>query len=233
MSRRERACFVVLPVVVLVVYHLGLRLLPHAYQWTLSSEQGVVELGTAAFYGIAAGIAVILGLKTRGFVPSRYRIFYILFALAALFAALEEISYGQHLFGWTSPELFAEQNTKGETNLHNLFGSQPGRVLGDLTLFILLFGGIVVPVLVMRRRGQYPRDHWAYYVLPRGELIIVVALATLLRVFRKLPVSAATAAHWGFTELVEFYWAAAALLYAVTLWRRLMSPGSKVDLVPP
>lgn len=32
----------------------------------------------------------------------------------------EELSWGQRIFGWTTPEAYAEINAQGETNLHNL-----------------------------------------------------------------------------------------------------------------
>lgn len=227
MSPWEWSCYVVLPILGIFGHYLGLWFVPDAYRRIFFSEQGLIELGTAAFYGVAACGALTLSFKTRELVPKRYRILYVLFALAALFIALEEISYGQHLFGWESPPWFAEHNYQQEINLHNLYGSKPNRVLSDLAQFVFPVGCIVLPGLMMLRHGQYTPDRWPYYLLPRGQLIAVVMVAALLRVLRKLPPSVLTGAHLGLTELMEFYWATAALLYVIVMWRRLISSGWK------
>lgn len=44
----------------------------------------------------------------------------ILFFLGLIYYFLEEISWGQHLFNWQSPELFKFLNKQNETNLHNI-----------------------------------------------------------------------------------------------------------------
>ncbi len=46
---------------------------------------------------------------------------YVLGALAFLFAAGEEISWGQRLFGWTTPDFLMGLNKQGETNIHNIY----------------------------------------------------------------------------------------------------------------
>ena len=49
-------------------------------------------------------------------------LFFILFGLGCAVVGLEEMSWGQTLFNWSTPELFASQNRQHETNLHNLAG---------------------------------------------------------------------------------------------------------------
>ena len=222
MTRWEWNAGVVVPVIGIFGYFLGLWLAPAgAFHRIVLSEQGVIELGTAAFYVAAAALAVALASKARGSVPQGYRVLYILFALAALFVALEELSYGQHLLGWESPEWFAAHNTKRETNLHNLLESKPGRMLYDVGHVIFPIGCIVVPLATMRRRGAYAPGHWSFYLLPRAQLMTVVILAGLLGLVRKVaPMEQASIAGLG--ELVEFYWGLAALLYVGTLWQRLI-----------
>jgi hypothetical protein len=45
---------------------------------------------------------------------------YLLLLLATLFVAGEEISWGQRVFGWGTPEALAEVNHQNETNVHNI-----------------------------------------------------------------------------------------------------------------
>jgi hypothetical protein len=224
MSRWVWIWGIVLPLGGIPAYFLGLRMYPEAFHRVVLSEQGLVELGTAAFYLVGAAAAVGLAWRTRGSVPQRYRVLYMCYAIAALFVALEELSYGQHLFSWESPAWFAVHNTKGEVNLHNLIGSKPSRVLYDTGHIIFPVGCIVLPLLLMQRREAYTPRHWSYYLMPRGELIAVVVLAGLLGLVRKLALVALVYSA-ALSELVEFYWGAAALLYVGVMWQRLVSSG--------
>ena len=151
------------------------------------SERGPVELGTAACFGAAALLGLGLAARTRGVAPTSVRILYLLFAAGALFAGLEEISYGQHLIGWETPRWFTERNAQRETNLHNLFADRPGRALRNVALVAITLGGIVAPVAAMRAPSAYDRGRWPYYLLPRGELIPLAAGMLLMRLFRALP----------------------------------------------
>lgn len=224
MSSWERICFIFLPMLGILGHYLGVWFVPDTYHRIFFSEQGVIELGTATFYAMAACVALTLSFKTRGLVSKGYRIFYGFFALTALFIALEEISYGQHLFGWETPQWFAEHNIQQEINLHNLFGDRPADVLSDLAFFVFPIGCIILPGLVMLRHGGYTPAHWPYYLLPRGELITVVTVAVLLGVMRKLPSSVFALHKRGLSEVIEFYWGAAVLLYVIVMWRRLVLP---------
>mgnify|MGYP001406462445 CR=1 FL=1 len=45
---------------------------------------------------------------------------FILYFFFLLYYFFEEISWGQHFFGWISPDFFMEHNNQKETNLHNI-----------------------------------------------------------------------------------------------------------------
>jgi hypothetical protein len=48
-------------------------------------------------------------------------VFHLLLIAAFVVIAGEEISWGQRVFGWETPETVAEVNLQEETNLHNLY----------------------------------------------------------------------------------------------------------------
>jgi hypothetical protein len=51
----------------------------------------------------------------------KYRnIFFLLLALLMFFGAAEEISWGQRIFGYTTPESIKKENVQGEFTIHNL-----------------------------------------------------------------------------------------------------------------
>jgi len=75
--------------------------------------------------------------------------------LFLFFAAGEEISWGQRIFGIETPEYFQQHNAQKETNLHNLVVG--GVKLNKLIFSILLVGllavfMIIVPVLYQKNR---------------------------------------------------------------------------------
>jgi|SaaInlStandDraft_4_1057021.scaffolds.fasta_scaffold62432_1 hypothetical protein len=49
-----------------------------------------------------------------------YRAFFTLLGIAALYVFLEEISWGQRLIGFGTPEFFEKHNYQDEVNFHNL-----------------------------------------------------------------------------------------------------------------
>ncbi|RAV29785.1 hypothetical protein [Sinomicrobium soli] len=65
----------------------------------------------------------------------------VIFAVLFFFAAGEEISWGQRIFGITSGDFFVENNAQGETNLHNL-------VVGDTKINKLIFSQLLMVVMV-------------------------------------------------------------------------------------
>ena len=68
----------------------------------------------------------------------------IIGALACLYIAGEEMSWGQHFFHWSTPEYWAEVNRQEETNLHNTYAIFEKWPRAILELGILI-GGILIP----------------------------------------------------------------------------------------
>jgi hypothetical protein len=216
---------VVLPALGLVAYGLAVAFLsPETFHALVVSEYGPVELATAAGFAAAGLFGLGLATRTRGVAPVSVRLFYLLFAAGALFASLEEISYGQHLVGWTTPRWFAERNAQRETNIHNLFADRPGRALRNLSLVAVTLGGIVAPLAAMRLPSAYDRGRWPYYLLPRAELIPLASGMLLMRLVRTAPGRVRGGWDVGLIEVMELYFALAALVYVLVLRRRVLRP---------
>ena len=89
----------------------------------LGKEDGVVEyLGALGFFFASmAFLAAYLSSRTLAEgILVRGNAFYLLFAVMFFFAAGEEISWGQRIFGLELPESIRSMNNKGEINIHNL-----------------------------------------------------------------------------------------------------------------
>ena len=74
-----------------------------------------------------------------------HSVVYAIIAFVMLLVGLEEIAWGQILFGWKTPEIIAAVNAQNQTTLHNLEFFQNYL---DLNLFLV---SVVLLVLVLWR----------------------------------------------------------------------------------
>ena len=94
----------------------------------LTNEDGVIEtLGAIMFLlsSVGFGVAYLLSSHSPQDVETRVgqtrkNIFYLLLSLFFLLAFLEEISWGQRIFGIETPAVFVKYNHQEEINIHNL-----------------------------------------------------------------------------------------------------------------
>jgi hypothetical protein len=90
-------------------------------------EDGLFEYLTALAFGIAAFFmlraAWAAGGDRDGRFPRRVRLLFVLAALGFFVIGMEEISWGQRIFGWSTPEAVKDTNVQDETNLHNIFNA--------------------------------------------------------------------------------------------------------------
>lgn len=119
---------------------------PHDYKAGLHSEFGPHEmLQSLIIFG-----AVVLSLRILAMQQTRERPFLFGWVLLAFVCSVyvtgEELSWGQHIFEWNTPEYWAQMNDQGETNFHNTSSwlDQKPRLLLE---FGVLVGGIIIPAL--------------------------------------------------------------------------------------
>ncbi len=92
---------------------------------SLTREDGFVEYVGAALFLMASVAFFLLYRRSRQIsmfakISFKGNIFYLLLGLAFLFVCLEEISWGQRIFGFQTPEGIREINAQSEFNIHNL-----------------------------------------------------------------------------------------------------------------
>lgn len=210
-----------LPVLMLAAI-FGVRAFDHSlYRRVFDGELGVVELATPvlAFAAVAYGVALL-----RRAQPPRpwLRAWWLAVTLGAFYFGGEELSWGQHLFGWATPEYLQALNDQGETNLHNMSSwlDQKPRML--LELWVLV-GGII---MVLVRRGASseadPRD-WRPWFWPARDCLATAIICIAVRIperlkgvfdLETLPLEIR------YSEPQELYFALFLLLYLGSLWRR-------------
>ena len=100
------------------VFFTALNLTDRWLYDALNQEDNWTENLTALWFLLAGLLLAATACRERSW-PLRW--VYMLATAAFLFAAGEEISWGQRLFGWATPEFLRDLNDQGETNIHNIY----------------------------------------------------------------------------------------------------------------
>lgn len=163
--------------IVWIILQTGFELsFSHEQLVKMHTEGGLVELLQSVPLAVAFLLAVY-GLCRVDWAKQKLLGFW--FAAAAIctfYVSGEEISWGQHIFYWDTPEYWVGVNDQQETNLHNTsawFDQKP-----RLILFIaIVTGGLLVPFLRRYRPSLLPAQ---FSVLYPSNLLIPSALGVFL-----------------------------------------------------
>ena len=119
---------------------------PLAYIW--ATYEDLIGEWAQTYFFLAATILSVLVASRR----THYCWFFVVLALACGYVVLEEISWGQRIFGFSTPEFLQSRNLQGEANLHNLFTGPHKTFLKDIISIAValgLFGyGLLYPLTV-------------------------------------------------------------------------------------
>ena len=154
------------------------------YQTWFVGEISIIELGTALVLLCACIMAVRCLVHPANRAPRQLFPWLVIMSLGSVYFFGEEISWGQHLVGWSTPEWYTDAtgNRQDETNLHNIsswFNQKPRHLFQAW----VLIGGVIVP-LYARLRGtpiSHP-DRIMYWFWPTSVATFIAALAILVRV---------------------------------------------------
>lgn len=113
----------------------------HEYTMMTFSEGSIIEMATAFSYILGFCFSIPIANYIFKSESKIWGIVYYLFAVILLFIGLEEMSYGQHLIGWNSPESFQKYNVQSETNIHNLKWFDRNLVVMYMTVGLIEFFG--------------------------------------------------------------------------------------------
>jgi len=129
---------------IVLAYALMAAYYPIAYIWA-TYEDLIGEWCQTYFFLAASILSVLVALQ-----KTRYRWFFTVLAIACSYVVLEEISWGQRIFGFGTPDFLKSRNLQGEANLHNLFTGPYKTLLKDLlslAVAMALIGyGLLYPI---------------------------------------------------------------------------------------
>ena len=196
---------------------------PELTRHMIADENNLVELGTPGVL-IPAVVYGILSLRKYRLLPGKRALIWIaMVTLASFYFAGEEISWGQQLFHWSTPEVISEYNDQHETNLHNTsswFDQKPRIVL---ELWVLV-GGIFMPLLNYSRKKKYLVSDWRYWFWPYKACFVPAFLAILVKMpdhLSDLIVDFVYGTNIRYSELQEFYFAYFLMVFLYATCRKL------------
>lgn len=147
----------------------------------LANEDGVVEWLQFGILLVLIGTYAILARRLWRADRRGLAVFYALCSLAALFIAGEEISWGQRILGFATPDGLDALNAQGETNLHNI-----GLVTKVFNLVVVGLCALAILFPILRWTGwrATARTMAGYVVVPPLALIPAFALPFAHRMIR-------------------------------------------------
>ena len=207
-----------LPLGLAVALALLGSLAPAWYEAWMNGEQGVVEFGQ--WLALVAAAIVAARLLARPECRSRpaLLVWLALAGLACFYVAGEEISWGQHLLRWNTPEYWRAVNDQQETNLHNTsswFDQKP-RALLELGV---IAGGLVAPLLRRLRPSLF--RGLVDLLAPTAATLPVALLAELAGLSKRLEIPV----FFRPSEIQELYFYLFVLLYLIVLRSRARAAG--------
>lgn len=168
--------WLVIPGAFILIEILLEAILPREALKPMLSEGGPHE----AFQFLIAAAAFLVAFKTLFDVKEPLlRIWILCAALGCFYIAGEEISWGQWVFGWITPEFWTAVNDQQETNLHNTSSwlDQKPRLL----LFIgIIVGGLIIPAMRRWCPQKLPRK---FEILYPSDVVVVTALGVTVPYF--------------------------------------------------
>ncbi len=158
MNRIEKITYVFISVFVFIGVVLS-HVAPEYYKQTYVVEDGLIQwlqvIALVIVMSLCFWRVYVLGSRK----PLLFLVMTFLLGLLFFFAAGEEISWGQRIFGIASPEWFATHNNQEEINVHNLVvsGTKLNRVVFSTGLGILMFFYLLVVSPLYRKQDKLAR----------------------------------------------------------------------------
>jgi len=153
------------------------------FEFTYVIEDGFIEWMTVLPLFLMAAISIKRLIRLGSLRGSWFLISLLVFTGFCLFAAGEELSWGQRIFDWKSTGYFKDNNAQEETNLHNLVVAGKSinlLIFSRLLIFFMIFYLLVLPILYQRNTNiRHLTEKFAVPV-PRIYQIVALLLVFIL-----------------------------------------------------
>ena len=192
----------------------------------VGEEDGIVEVISALCFLCASCVSFLTvkrirrGQRPLATVQRRQAGWHALMGVFFFLCCGEEISWGQRIFGFETPDAIAEINVQSEVNLHNMLGYLTDHVF----IIAVAVYGVLLPALAHRYEFWRRSLNWTGLPLASPGLMIGFGLSSALHkwVFSDIWIRAGLRAE----ELRETLTALCFMLVMIECFRR----ASRVDL---
>jgi len=192
----------------------------------LLREDGVVEWAQFACFVVAC-VAGVGAARYRCWAGNVWQgSLFVLFALAMLFAAGEEISWGQRILGLETPEYLKAINKQSETTVHNIGSSL------DVFKWIMMAGGALGGTACLLNRRLRLQQYWDQaeflFVPPvflAPSFLVVFAYQFIRHTLWLTP--SFTVTRYG--EWSEFCWSFGLMAFVLLNYRRLRANTEQLE----
>ena len=149
-------------------------------------EDGLVEWLTFVVLIVMSAFSFIMSLTfSRSGADGRAKKVWLFFGFLFFFGAMEEISWGQRIFGIESPEWFLKHNRQFETNLHNLviYGVNLNKALfGSFLGVMVLIYMLGAPIFyLLHRKFKDFINRWAIPMPQNYQILLFIIVNIILQ----------------------------------------------------
>jgi hypothetical protein len=198
----------------------------------LANEDGIAEWGQFVLIVVLVPIYARLSLALWRQGQRPLSLLYLLAALAMVFTAGEEISWGQRIFGWLTPGALEDINNQGETNIHNI---GPLLKIINLVIMAVALSAAGLPVLRWTLWRDRARSLAGYALIPPALLIPAFGMEFSYRAVRLVLLPTPRYTITKLSEIAELSFYFGLVVFAVLAWRvivdgwRPSAPGGPTD----
>jgi hypothetical protein len=218
----HKIIWLLLPIVVTLIPYIA-RIMGAHTDGYMYGEKGFIENITVIFL-LTAIIACLLFLFAKEKIQfSGIKAWMVLFLLSAIYYAGEEMSWGQHFFGWGTPDQWTEFNDQQETNLHNtaaIFDQIPRTLLS----LAALIGGVLIPIFRKYKNHIPSKESFFDWLLPTYVCLPAALLSLLVswheKIYKLLEVNIPAVLDIRAGETKECLLALFMMVYAHSIWYR-------------
>lgn len=161
LTQWQAILIVAVPIVIVLVMAAAVPFF-ELYFW-LTAEDSMIEWLQFLLLLAAGLIFARMGLRLTYSHGHGLRLLYLIVALGTFFIAGEEISWGQRIFGWETPETLATVNYQNETTFHNIGSAhQP-------FIYAVMLGGMygtLIPLLWLAFWNERPHSPLSALFVP-------------------------------------------------------------------
>lgn len=193
---------------------------------SVHTENGLHEVLQAIVLMAAFIISLLCLYQLRGHQKPFLTAWVGLAALCCFYVGGEEISWGQHIFDWTSSDFWQQVNDQNETNLHNTsswLDQKPRLIL----LVGVILGGLMIPV---SRKFNFSFAPVRFEIIyPSWRLSLTAMFVLLITFLDKVEEAIDSLSIFErASEIQELYMFYFVMLYMIELYTRF-----KLNLIKP